>query len=83
MLCLALILHFCPLNRDKRNEVDHVKQSKAWSEPHPKKKKTRYSAQQAVSDYSLTQELEKQKAYFQEIDAFELPVEEVSGVDLD
>lgn len=69
--------------RDKRNEVDHVKQSKAWSEPHPKKKKTRYSAQQAVSDYSLTQELEKQKAYFQEIDAFELPVEEVSGVDLD
>lgn len=43
---------------------------------------TRYSTQQ-VSDYTLTEEFEKQKAYFQEIDAFELPVEEVSGIDLD
>ena len=34
-------------------------------------------------DYSLSQEFEKQKAYFQEIDAFELPVEEVSSSDLD
>lgn len=38
--------------------------------------------QQAVPDYSA-QDLEKQKAYFQDIDAFELPVEEVSLADLD
>lgn len=33
---------FCPINRDEHNEVDNVKQSKAWSEPHPKKKKVCY-----------------------------------------
>lgn len=35
---------FCPINRDEHNEVDKVKQSKAWSEPrpNPKKKKVCY-----------------------------------------
>ncbi|KAI5670408.1 hypothetical protein M9H77_10772 [Catharanthus roseus] len=68
-------------NRDKLKEVD-VKPSKAWSDPNPKQKKRRCPRQQAVPDYSA-QDLEKQKAYFQDIDAFELPVEEVSLADLD
>ncbi|KAI3817855.1 hypothetical protein L1987_11654 [Smallanthus sonchifolius] len=58
--------------------IEDVLQSKLKTEPPPNKKKRRCSTKEAKEVYTLPQDyVEQQRAYFKEIDDFELQVEEV------
>lgn len=58
--------------------------SKSWTGPQGKPKKRKCPGKQSASEGSLSPEFVKRmKAYFEEVDAFELPVEEVSDLDLE
>ncbi|CAI9762285.1 unnamed protein product [Fraxinus pennsylvanica] len=60
------------------NESGDVKSSKSWTDPQPKRKKKSCMQRKDANDYSLPKDfIEQQRAYFEEIDKFELPVEEV------
>ncbi|XP_052187698.1 uncharacterized protein LOC127798279 [Diospyros lotus] len=81
----------CPLPQRNRkiwkkfNNTGDGGLSKSCLVPHPKNKKKRHSSSQE-KDFShpLPKEfVEKQRAYFQEVDKFELPEEEVSESELD
>ncbi|KAL2549847.1 uncharacterized protein Fot_11377 [Forsythia ovata] len=72
----------CPPLLKTRNgfvEDGDVKPSKSWTDLHPKRKKNRCMQQKEANDYCLPQDfIEQQRAYFKEVDEFELPVEEIS-----
>ncbi|XP_027104210.1 uncharacterized protein [Coffea arabica] len=58
--------------------------SKSWTGLQGKHKKRKCPGKQSASEGSLSPEfVKKMKAYFEEVDAFELPVEEVSDHDLE
>ncbi|KAF5795054.1 hypothetical protein HanRHA438_Chr08g0346641 [Helianthus annuus] len=60
------------------DETDDVLHSKLQTEPPPNKKKKRCSTKEIDEAYALPKEfVEQQRAYFKEIDDFELEVEEV------
>lgn len=65
------------INRNQGDESEDTFQSKLQTEPPPNKKK-RCSSKESGEEYVLPQEfVEQQRAYFKEIDDFELEVEEV------
>ncbi|KAI3731183.1 hypothetical protein L1987_62367 [Smallanthus sonchifolius] len=65
-------------NRNDAGGIEGVLQSKLQTEPLPYKKKRRCSTKEAEEVYTLPQDnVEQQRAYFKEIDDFELQVEEV------
>lgn len=62
-------------NRNEANEAEDIFQSNPQTEPPPNKKKKRCSS---AKEYALPRDfVEQQRAYFKEIDEFELEVEEV------
>lgn len=80
-----------PLPRTKKiwnefNQAGDIGISKSCTVPHPKckKKRCRLMPEQDVSKHNLPQEfIEQQRAYFKEVDDFELPEEEISESELD
>ncbi|CAI9772181.1 unnamed protein product [Fraxinus pennsylvanica] len=69
-----------PLLKTKNgfNESQEVKPSKSWTDLHDKLKKKRCMQQKGANEFCLPPDfIEKQRAYFEEVDKFELPVEEV------
>ncbi|CAA2991744.1 Hypothetical predicted protein [Olea europaea subsp. europaea] len=69
-----------PLMKTKNgfNESGDVKPSNSWTGLQPKHKKKRCMQQKDANDCCLPKDfIEQQRAYFEEIDNFELPVEEV------
>ncbi|KAL8218064.1 hypothetical protein R6Q57_021437 [Mikania cordata] len=65
-------------NRNFADETEIVLQSKLQTEPPPNKKKKRCLGKEVNEKYTLPQDfVEQQRAYFKEIDDFELQVEEV------
>ncbi|XP_051121262.1 uncharacterized protein LOC127244801 [Andrographis paniculata] len=73
-----------PITRTKnlRNDIDEVKSSNSYTDPRPKSRKRRLRKTEPISE--LPQDfIEQQKAYFKEVDEFELPEEEVSNDELD
>ncbi|XP_028084907.1 uncharacterized protein LOC114286021 [Camellia sinensis] len=80
-----------PLPRTKKirnefNQAGDIGISKSCTVPHPKckKKRCRLMPEQDVSKHNLPQEfIEQQRAYFKEVDEFELPEEEISESELD
>ncbi|KAK4436465.1 hypothetical protein Salat_0810200 [Sesamum alatum] len=78
----------CPaIIRTKRtqNDLDEAgdsKSSKSWTDPHPKCRKKKCSRRE-ISTEVPPDFIEQQRAYFKEVDEFELPEEEVSQDELD
>lgn len=78
----------CPaVIRTKRiqNNLDEAgdsKSSKTWTDPHPKCRKKKCSRNE-ISTELPPDFIEQQRAYFKEVDEFELPEEEVSQDELD
>ncbi|KAL3652280.1 hypothetical protein CASFOL_001961 [Castilleja foliolosa] len=75
-----------PMTKSKNLQIDldeagDIKSSKSWTNPHMKLKKKR----SRIEDISeLPQEfIEQQKAYYKEVDDFDLPEEEISQDELD
>ncbi|KAL3524037.1 hypothetical protein ACH5RR_016871 [Cinchona calisaya] len=84
----AMVLSCPPLlgSRNTRNELNQAGEvfpSKSWTDPNRKVKKRKRTEQQSAYEYSVSPEFKQLKAYFDEVDAFELPVEEVSYDDSD
>ncbi|BAT81057.1 hypothetical protein LR48_Vigan07g055100 [Vigna angularis] len=70
-------------SREKNDEFEglNLSKAKALTFPRAKKQRTLSSEKDAVKDHQLQEYIEKQNAYFKEIDEFELEVE--SGEELD
>ncbi|PIN20481.1 hypothetical protein CDL12_06828 [Handroanthus impetiginosus] len=64
------------------NEARDIKALKSWTDPRPKCRKRRCSSAETTSELPLDF-IEQQRAYFKEVDEFELPEEEASQDDLD
>ncbi|KAG8390157.1 hypothetical protein BUALT_Bualt01G0054300 [Buddleja alternifolia] len=76
-----------PITRTKNiqndlDEAEDIKSSKSWTDPHPKCRKKKSSRMKSTSELPLDF-IEQQKAYFKEVDEFELPEEEISQDELD
>ncbi|KAI3470942.1 hypothetical protein Pfo_027605 [Paulownia fortunei] len=76
-----------PMMRTKniQNDLDetgNIKSSKSWTDPHPKCRKKRCSKIKSTSELPMDF-IEQQRAYFKEVDEFELPEEEISQDELD
>ncbi|XP_059669724.1 uncharacterized protein LOC132314981 [Cornus florida] len=72
--------------REELNKSDDIGLYKSFTVPRPKHKKKRYCLlpEQDISEHAAPQDfIEQQRAYFKEIDEFELPEEEVSCDELD
>ncbi|XP_022859540.1 uncharacterized protein LOC111380258 [Olea europaea var. sylvestris] len=71
----------CPPLLKTKNGFDEsrdVKPSKSWTDLHHKREKKRCIRQEGANDFCLPRDfIEKQRAYFEEVDKFELPVEEI------
>ncbi|KAI3517490.1 hypothetical protein L1887_16705 [Cichorium endivia] len=66
------------INRNQDDGAKDTFQSKLQTEPPPNKKTKRCSSKESVEEYVLPQDfVDQQRAYFKEIDDFELEVEEV------
>ncbi|GMP69564.1 hypothetical protein CsSME_00028775 [Camellia sinensis var. sinensis] len=85
--CADAVLYVpCLPNRNEFNQAGDIGISKSCTVPHPKckKKRCRLMPEQDVSKHNLPQEfIEQQRAYFKEVDEFELPEEEISESELD
>lgn len=65
-------------NRNEADEAEDIFQSNPQTDPPLNKKKKRCASTKGVKEYALPQDfVEQQRAYFKEIDEFELQVEEV------
>ncbi|KAI3735038.1 hypothetical protein L6452_14525 [Arctium lappa] len=65
-------------NRNEADEAEDILQSNPQTDPPLNKKTKRCSSTKGVKEYALPQDfVEQQRAYFKEIDEFELEVEEV------
>ncbi|KAK6121988.1 hypothetical protein DH2020_044271 [Rehmannia glutinosa] len=76
-----------PILRTKilQNDLDEagdIKSSKSWTDPRPKLRKKRCSRNKDTSELPRDF-IEQQRAYFKEVDEFELPEEEISQDELD
>ncbi|XP_020593768.1 uncharacterized protein LOC110033930 [Phalaenopsis equestris] len=77
-----------PLGRSRRVRKNlsmkhEMSQNEAFSEPYRKKKKRQRCSGSAGEDIPLQDFIQKQRAYFAEVDSFELPEEEVSESELE
>lgn len=85
----AIVQSCPPLSRtgkigNEQNQEGDDTLSKSWTGPQRKHKKRKCPGRQSAGGGSLSPEfVKKMKAYFEEVDAFELPVEEVSDHDLE
>lgn len=70
-------------NREQNLEIESVNLHKAKALTAPcRKKRCTVTSKQDVFQHAMSQDfIEKQQAYFKEIDSFELPVEEVESID--
>ncbi|KAG9150249.1 hypothetical protein Leryth_009823 [Lithospermum erythrorhizon] len=69
--------------RKRSNDIKKTGPINSWMNPHPKKVKKRSIRQETDREYSLPRDYcEKQRAYYKEVDDFELLEEEISYQDL-